>query len=155
MARKTGPQMGISVEPCAGVDEPPPSNWRTDPTGNLPPLLFESCVRSVGLALSAAAAGPPPLPSLPYRPRAAGQVPAQAPGDPRALRTARRGNLRPHHRRARYPQPPPLSLLSSRQARSWPKTGQPYAVAETGASEQPVPLTTWCTVARAPGERLA
>src|ERR1039457_5561413 len=57
----------ISFEPCAGRADSP---WMEDVTfsaGYFPPLLLLSRVRSVGGTFSALAAGPPPLPSVPWQ----------------------------------------------------------------------------------------
>jgi hypothetical protein len=45
---KTGPQTGISLEPCAGLPARPPIELATSSEGNLPLFLFERVVRSEG-----------------------------------------------------------------------------------------------------------
>ncbi|WP_211370314.1 tyrosine-type recombinase/integrase [Nonomuraea turkmeniaca] len=70
--------------------DPHGSGWRPAPTA----------------ALRAQASGR----QRPQRPRTAGQEPPQAPGHSRALRPARRGDLRPPHRRQRPARPPSPSL---------------------------------------------
>src|ERR1039457_5082988 len=61
------PHTGISFEPCAGRTVSP---WMEDLTfisGYFPPLFLLSRVRSLGGTFSALAAGPPPLPSVPWQ----------------------------------------------------------------------------------------
>src|ERR1035438_10310793 len=57
----------MSFEPCAAVVASPRIVAETFIEGYFPPLLLLSTVRSVGGTLSALAAGPPPLPSVPWQ----------------------------------------------------------------------------------------
>ena len=60
-----GPQVGISVVPCAGGVGPLRNVVDTESAGNLPPFFFASAVRSAGGVFNAEAAGPFPLASFP------------------------------------------------------------------------------------------
>src|SRR5271166_5637462 len=65
--RNNGPQTGISLDPCAGRSDVPRRIELTFRAGNFPPLFLLSTVRSAGGVFSALAAGPPPLPSVPWQ----------------------------------------------------------------------------------------
>ena len=65
--QNNGPHTGISLDPCAGVDGPPRMVEVTFRAGYLPPLFLLSIVRSAGGVFNALAAGPPPLPSVPWQ----------------------------------------------------------------------------------------
>src|SRR5215469_8221439 len=61
------PQIGMSRDPCAEVSGSPWITLATFNSGNLPPFLDDSVVKLAGVFLRAAAAGPSPLPSLPWQ----------------------------------------------------------------------------------------
>src|ERR1019366_9809742 len=61
------PQTGMSLDPCAGRADSPRMEDVTFSAGYFPPLFLLSRVRSVGGTFSALAAGPPPLPSVPWQ----------------------------------------------------------------------------------------
>src|SRR5262245_30287326 len=65
--RNVGPHTGISLEPCAATSAPLVTNRRTRSAGTTPRFHIEISVRSAGGVLSAAATGPPPLPSRPWQ----------------------------------------------------------------------------------------
>lgn len=65
--RNKGPQIGISLEPWAGRLLSPRRVEEIFNAGYLPPLFLARTVRSGGVVLSAAAAGPAPLPSVPWQ----------------------------------------------------------------------------------------
>src|SRR5271157_3664816 len=57
----------MSLDPCAGRADSPRIEDVTFRVGYFPPLFLLSRVRSVGGTFSALAAGPPPLPSVPWQ----------------------------------------------------------------------------------------
>src|ERR1039458_7403991 len=61
------PHTGISLDPCAGRSDSLRMEDETFSAGYFPPLFLPSRVRSVGGTFSALAAGPPPLPSIPWQ----------------------------------------------------------------------------------------
>src|SRR5208283_6156876 len=61
------PHTGISLDPCAGRADSPRRVAVTFRAGYFPPLFLLITVRSVGGTFSALAAGPPPLPSVPWQ----------------------------------------------------------------------------------------
>ena len=67
MLRNSGPQTGMSLLPCAGVSASPRSTLETCIEGNSPLLLAANLVRSDGGTFNADAAGPVPLPSVPWQ----------------------------------------------------------------------------------------
>src|SRR5713226_2710719 len=62
-----GPQVGISLAPCAVGFTPKRKTLPTWSAGNFPPLRLARVLRSAGGVLSADAAGPFPLPSFPWQ----------------------------------------------------------------------------------------
>src|SRR5271165_6120075 len=62
-----GPQTGISAEPCAPGPFPNFRELATLLAGYFPSCFLASCVRSVGGTFMALAAGPLPLPSIPWQ----------------------------------------------------------------------------------------
>src|ERR1700690_1642191 len=67
ICRKTAPQVGISLGPCAVTRRSPLIAPNTLSSGNLPALRFVRVVRSEGRNLRAPLAGPSPLPSTPWQ----------------------------------------------------------------------------------------
>src|SRR5450759_5119494 len=67
MLQNNAPHTGISLDPCAGRADSPRMEDETFSAGYFPPLFFLSRVRSVAGTFSALAAGPPPLPSVPWQ----------------------------------------------------------------------------------------
>src|ERR1700691_4915832 len=68
MCRKSVPHTGISFEPCAaGSAVSPLMVYCTCSAGNLPPFFREIWVKSDGDTLRALAAGPSPLPAMPWQ----------------------------------------------------------------------------------------
>src|SRR3954469_5541268 len=66
--RNVGPQIGMSLDPCAGIAGLPwVTNSRTSRAGNAPSLRAASLVRSAGRVLRADATGPSPVPSCPWQ----------------------------------------------------------------------------------------
>ena len=65
IARKIGPQTGISLDPWLETGESPLMAWDTRLSGKVPRFLADSCVKSAGTYFIADAAGPSPFPSLP------------------------------------------------------------------------------------------
>src|SRR5208337_2023881 len=65
--QNNAPHTGMSLDPCAGVADSPRMEAVTFNAGYFPPLFLLSRVRSVGGTFSALAAGPPPLPSVPWQ----------------------------------------------------------------------------------------
>src|ERR1035438_2325501 len=65
--RNNGPHTGISLDPWAGRSDVPRRMDVTFRAGNSPPLFLLNMVRSAGGIFSALAAGPPPLPSVPWQ----------------------------------------------------------------------------------------
>src|SRR5256885_5201504 len=64
---KTGPQIGISLDPCEANTSSPAISSSTKADGNCPPLFCASRVKSGTFAFRACAAGPSPLPLKPWQ----------------------------------------------------------------------------------------
>src|SRR5450759_406993 len=67
MLQNNAPHTGISLDPCAGRAVSPRMEDETFSAGYFPPLFLLSRVRSEAGVFNALAAGPPPLPSVPWQ----------------------------------------------------------------------------------------
>src|ERR1017187_1329673 len=66
ICRKTEPQVGMSLDPCAVTRRSPLIAPNTGSSGNFPAFRSARLVRSEGRDFKAALAGPSPLPSTPW-----------------------------------------------------------------------------------------